>query len=45
MENGWSGVIDAVDDSYMTTIYPHIHLVLGSIEVLEEVGAMVQPHP
>ena len=41
MENGRSSVVDAVDDCHMTAIYPHIHFVLSSVEVLEQVGPVV----
>lgn len=41
MENGGSSVIDAVDNCHMTAIHPDIHLILGSIEVLEQVRPVV----
>ena len=37
MENSRSGVVDAVNDSGLTTIQSDIHFIFGSIEILEEV--------
>ena len=41
MENSRRGVIDAVNDSDVATVQPHVHLILCSIQVLEEVGPVV----
>ena len=44
MENGGSGVVDTVDDGCLDTAQSNVNLILGSIEVLEDVRPVVQPH-
>ena len=44
MENGGSGVVDTVDDGCLVTAQSNVDLVLGSVEVLEDVRPVVQPY-